>query len=204
MFKKQAGGNQLLDPKQILEKHVGLGYGDIVADLGCGPKAYFTFQSARIVGDKGLVYAVDVQKQVLSSAESHAKNQGLNNVRTIWSNLEMHGATKISESSLNLGILNNVLFQSTNIAEMIKEAIRLIKVGGKLLIIDWKNIGESLKITKSMKNRVYEIESIPTCDIYKRYLGKNVANRLPVTGVDFFFHQACSRFIIVIKFPTIS
>lgn len=164
MFKKQAGGNQLLDPKQILEKHVGLGYGDIVADLGCGPKAYFTFQSARIVGDKGLVYAVDVQKQVLSSAESHAKNQGLNNVRTIWSNLEMHGATKISESSLNLGILNNVLFQSTNIAEMIKEAIRLIKVGGKLLIIDWKNIGAPLG--PDIKKRVNPEKIKELCEVF--------------------------------------
>lgn len=144
MFPKQAGGNQLLDPRRILEEEVNLGYGQIVADLGCGPKAYFTFQAARIVGDKGMVFAVDVQKQVLSSVESHANTQGLNNIKTVWSNLEIHGATKIAESSLDLGILNNILFQSDKKAEIIKESARLIKAGGKLLIIDWKNIGAPL------------------------------------------------------------
>ncbi len=144
MFKKQAGGNQLLNPKEILENKVGLGYGSVVADLGCGPKAYFTFQSARIVGDKGTVYAVDIQKQVLSSVESHAKNQGLGNIKTVWSNLEIAGATKIQESSLDLGILNNTLYQSVDMPEMIKEAIRLVKTGGRLLVIDWKKIGAPL------------------------------------------------------------
>jgi len=144
MFKKQAGGNQLLDSREILENKVGLGYGNVVADLGCGPKAYFTFQSARMVGDKGLVYAVDVQKQVLSSVESHAKTQGLDNIRTVWTDLEIKGATKIQESSLDLAILNNVLFQSTNMPEMIKESIRLIKNGGKLLVVDWKKMGAPL------------------------------------------------------------
>lgn len=141
MYDKQAGGNQLLNPQEILEKKVKLGYGSYVGALGCGPKAYFTFQAARIAGDKGLVYAVDIQKDILSSVESHAKANAFDNVRTVWSNLEIYGATKIPESSLDLSMLVNVLFQSTNMPEMIKEAIRLIKKGGKLLIIDWKDIG---------------------------------------------------------------
>lgn len=164
MFKKQAGGNHLLDSREILEKKAGLGYGNIVADLGCGPKAYFTFQSARIVGDRGLVYAVDVQKQVLSSVESHSKNQGLNNVRTIWSDLEVKGATKIQESSLDLGILNNVLFQSANVPEMIKESIRLIKKGGKLLIIDWKKIGAPLGPSADLRVDPEKIKEL--CEIF--------------------------------------
>ncbi len=55
------------------------------------------------------------------------KTQGLDNIRTVWTDLEIKGATKIQESSLDLAILNNVLFQSTNMPEMIKESIRLIK-----------------------------------------------------------------------------
>ena len=164
MLKKQAGGNQLLNPKEILENKTGLGYGNVVADLGCGPKAYFTFQSARLVGDRGTVYAVDIQKQVLSSVESHAKNQGLDNIRTVWSNLEIAGATKIQEASLDLGILNNVLFQSTDMPEMIKEAVRLIKKDGKLLIIDWKNIGAPLGPKMELRVNPEKIKEL--CEIF--------------------------------------
>ena len=157
MFQKQAGGNQLLDPREILENKIGLGYGDIIGDLGCGPKAYFAFQAARIVGDRGTVYAVDIQKQVLSSVESHAKTQGLNNIKTVWSNLEKKGATKIPESSLDLGILNNILFQVADIESIIREAIRLVKIGGQLLIIDWKNIGAPLGPSL---DRIVDLENI--------------------------------------------
>lgn len=141
MFQKQAGGMELLDAREILEDHAKLGYGDKVGALGCGPKAYFTFQAARIVGDRGTVYAVDILKDVLSSVESHAKTEGFANVKTIWSNLETYGATNIPEGSLDLAMLINVLFESTDISKMLKEAVRLLKPDGKILIIDWKNIG---------------------------------------------------------------
>ena len=141
MFQKQAGGTELLDAQRILGDHAKLGYGDKVAALGCGPKAYFTFQAARIVGDRGLVYAVDILKDVLSSVESHAKTYGLMNVKTVWSNLEVYGATNIPEGSLDLAMLVNVLFESADVVQMLKEAVRLLKPSGKILIIDWKNIG---------------------------------------------------------------
>ena len=141
MYDKQAGGNQLLNPKEILEQIVGLSHGQKVAGLGCGPKAYFSFQAARIVGDQGLVYAVDILKEVLASVESHAKLNGFDNVRTIWSNLEVYGATNIPENSLDLAMLVNVLFQSKSVANIIKEATRLTKKDGKILIIDWRGVG---------------------------------------------------------------
>ncbi len=141
MFQKQAGGTELLDSRIILEDYAGLGYADRVGALGCGPKGYFAFQAARIVGDKGVVYAVDILKEVLSSIESHAKSGGFNNVKTVWSNLEKYGATNIPESSLDLVMLVNVLFEAGDISAMLKEAVRLVKSGGKILVIDWKNIG---------------------------------------------------------------
>lgn len=144
MFQKQAGGIELLDARAILEDNAGLGYGNRVGALGCGPKAYFAFQAARIVGDKGTVYAVDILKDVLSSVESHAKTGGFVNVKTVWSNLEKYGATDIPEGSLDLAMLVNVLFESSNISLMLKEAVRLLRPNGKVLVIDWKNIGTPL------------------------------------------------------------
>lgn len=50
---------------------------------------------------------------------------------------------------------------------------------------DWMSIGKKLTITKSVRNRVYEIDGIPTVDIYRKYLGNNTAERLPAIGNEF-------------------
>ena len=164
MFQKQAGGIELLDSREILEDHAKLGYGEKVAALGCGPKAYFTFQAARIVGDKGLVYAVDIMKDVLSSVESHAKTDGFANVKTVWSNLEKYGATKIPENSVDLAMLVNVLFEVGDLGTCLKEAVRLVKAGGRILVIDWKNTG--VPFGPTMDKRVNQSQVKEYLDVF--------------------------------------
>lgn len=132
-----SGGNELLQPREILKQQLQLQPGKIVASLGCGGAGFFTLESARLVGDQGQVYAVDIVKTALSSVDGKAKLQGLYNVKTVWSDLELYGATDIPERSLDYALLVNILFQSKHHADIIKEASRLLKYGGKLLIIDW-------------------------------------------------------------------
>ena len=43
---------------------------------------------------------------------------------------------------------------------------------------NWDAIGKKHKITKSVKNRVYTIDDIPTIDFYKHYLGDNIEDDL--------------------------
>ncbi len=137
---KQPGGNELLNPKQLLER-VGVGFGQRVADLGCGSMAYFTMQAGRQVGDRGQVYAVDIQREVLSSVDSRARLAGLGNVRTVWSDIEKVGATAIPPATIDVALLANTLFQLSDHASALAEAARLLKPGGKLLVADWKSIG---------------------------------------------------------------
>lgn len=116
----------------------------IVADLGCGNPGYFTIPASQMVGDKGMVYAVDVVESVLSSVNGAAKLAGAHNIQTVWSNIENVGATKIAEGSLDVALLVNVLFQTKNHAAVIHEASRLLKTGGRLLVVDWKMTGTPL------------------------------------------------------------
>ncbi|MBT4277606.1 methyltransferase domain-containing protein [Candidatus Falkowbacteria bacterium] len=137
------GGNQLLNAQSILEK-VGITERMIVADLGCGNNGHFCFPAAHLVGGKGLVYAVDVRKSVLQNVKTRTEMEGLNNMRPIWSNLEMYGSTDIRSSFIDLALLVNILFQSQKHFEILKEAIRLMKKGGKLLVIDWKKTSAAM------------------------------------------------------------
>jgi ubiquinone/menaquinone biosynthesis C-methylase UbiE len=137
---KVPGGNELLDAKKVLEI-AGLSEGARVADLGCGARGYFSLQAAKLVGTKGVVYAVDILKSALNGVESNARLHGLSNIRTLWSDLEKFGATKLPENYLDFALLINILFQTVDDETVIKEAVRLLKRGGKLLVVDWKKTG---------------------------------------------------------------
>lgn len=134
-----SGGNQFLDPQAILQGQLRLALGNIVADFGCGGAGFFTLAAARLVGERGQVYAVDILKHVLESVDGKAKLSALYNIKTVWSDLEVYDACNIPESSLDHGLLVNTLFQSKKHQEIIREVSRLIKPGGNLLIVEWND-----------------------------------------------------------------
>lgn len=137
-----SGGNELLDPTEILGR-LGIRTGHKIADLGCGGAGHFTIPVARFVGDQTIVYAVDILKSVLQSVTSIARLEGVNNIKPIWSNLEIFGATKIKKESLDFALLINILFQSKQHEEILREAQRLLKKEGKLLVVDWNQVPSS-------------------------------------------------------------
>ncbi len=49
----------------------------------------------------------------------------------------------------------------------------------------WQEIGKPLTITKAKENCVYEIDGKRALDVYARYLGEDVAQSLPATGIEF-------------------
>jgi ubiquinone/menaquinone biosynthesis C-methylase UbiE len=136
---KMQGANVLLDFDIILSKS-GLIENMKVADLGCGTTGHFVFPAARMIGEKGKVYAVDIMKPVLESINRRARQENLLNVKTVWSNLEKFNATEIESSSLDVALLINTLYQSHKRVEILREALRMLKRGGVLTIVDWKRV----------------------------------------------------------------
>lgn len=136
---KIAGGNWLLNPQAVLHD-VGIGVGETVGDLGVGSAAYFTLQSAQMVGDRGRVYAVDIQKSVLQNVESVARRQGILNITPLWANLEVPRSAQIPDHELDVALVVNILFQSPNPQAILKEAVRVTKKNGKIVVIDWADM----------------------------------------------------------------
>jgi ubiquinone/menaquinone biosynthesis C-methylase UbiE len=127
----------LFDIDKILAK-INIGERDKVAELGCGNFGFFVFPLARLVGKQGKVYAVDILKECLEEIKSTANNNNIPQIETVWSNLEIFNATKIETASIDAATLIGVLNQSQRVTEMLKEASRLLKTNGNLLIIEWK------------------------------------------------------------------
>ncbi len=131
-----SGGNELLDAWKILRR-LGVKPGSRVADFGCGGAGHFILPAAQLAGGQATVYAVDILKSVLKTVTATARAEGINNIKPIWSNIEMVGAANIKPTSLDFVLVVNNLFQSKEHENLLREAIRLLKIGGQLLVIDW-------------------------------------------------------------------
>ena len=124
-----------LNPEKIIsELHIN--NGNKIADLGCGA-GYFSIAAAKAAGVDGKVYAVDIQKPVLSALQSRIKLTGISNIETVWADLETPKSTNLVDNSVDVVLLANVLYQSKKHDEIITETARALKTGGQLLVIEW-------------------------------------------------------------------
>ncbi|MBP6858620.1 MAG: class I SAM-dependent methyltransferase [Candidatus Pacebacteria bacterium] len=123
------------DPAANLAKF-GLIDGMKVVDIGAG-SGFYSIEAAKRVGSSGRIYAVDVQKDLLERLRTVAGNQGVRNIEVVWGNAEKIGGTKLRESIADRVIASNVLFQIEKPDDFCLELKRILKPGGKVLIIDW-------------------------------------------------------------------
>ena len=107
-----------------------------VADFGAGP-GFYTIPLARVVGG-GKVHAIEVQKDMLAKLKSNAHGAHVTNVEYLWGDIERVGGTHLADGSMDAVVAANIIFQVTDKAGMIKEAHRILKTGGRIFLIDWK------------------------------------------------------------------
>ncbi len=109
---------------------------ETVADLGAGSGAY-TIECAKSLKGTGRVYAIEIQKDLLTRIQNSAKDAHLGNVAVIWGHLEKRGGTKLTDNMVDVAILSNVLFQTEDKDTVLEETRRILRPGGRLLFIDW-------------------------------------------------------------------
>jgi ubiquinone/menaquinone biosynthesis C-methylase UbiE len=125
------------DPKQVIQQS-GIQPGDTVADFGAG-SGHYSFATARAVLGGGRVIAIDIQKDLLTRLKREAQAQGLGNIDIIWGDFEAPGGSQLKDESVDMVILANTLFQVSHRDTVLKEALRVLKRGGRLLLVDWED-----------------------------------------------------------------
>ena len=128
-----------LDPRVSLAP-LGLSSGMKVADVGAGSGAY-ALAAAEMVGDGGVVYAIDVQKELLGKLKREAERRGKHSIHIVWADAEKLGSTELRDQSVDAVIFSNVLFQMDHKAGALEEARRILVPKGKILVIDWAESG---------------------------------------------------------------
>lgn len=121
-----------LDPIEVL-KQLKLKEDMKAADFGSGSGGW-AIPLAKIL-EMGKVYALDVSEEALSALKGKAQVENVNNIETIQADVEK--GTSLPSESLDLVLLTNMLFECYDKHGVIAEAKRVLKPGGKMLIVDW-------------------------------------------------------------------
>jgi SAM-dependent methyltransferase len=107
---------------------------DVVVDVGAGT-GFWTLPLSRLVGSDGKVYAVDVEPIMLEELTTLAREQGLANVHVVAST-EL--TIPLPDENADAVVAGFVLHEPAERGAFVREMVRLLKPGGKLLIIDWQ------------------------------------------------------------------
>jgi len=123
------------DPLANLQK-MNLSSGMTVVDFGAGSGAY-TLSAAQLIAPEGKVYAVEIQKDLLGTIKKGAEEKSLHNVEYIWGDVEQQGGVGLADSLADIVIISNVLSQAKSMYTLALEAKRILKSGGRVMVIDW-------------------------------------------------------------------
>ena len=146
------------DPEGILAE-IGLKPGMTFVDIGCG-NGFFALPAARIVGEEGKVYGVDVDSEFMGELKEKAAQEGMTNLSLTVGSAE---ETLLCEACADIVFFGIDLHDFKDPAKVLSNARKMLKSDGLLVDLDWKkepmDIGPPLHIRFSEEEASNLIET---------------------------------------------
>jgi len=118
------------NPARILSPFIRVG--DTVLDIGSGP-GYFTVPMARMVGDRGLVFAVDIQPKMLEKTRRRAERAGVaGRIRLVLATTKTLGLQIKADFALVFWMAHEV----DDLERFFSEIRAAIEPGGSVLLVE--------------------------------------------------------------------
>ena len=149
--------NGFLNPIEIL-KHLDLEKNMVAADFGCGSGGWVIPLAKKL--EEGKVFAIDILDEPLSALRAKIKLEKFLNIEVIKADIEK--TSRVLKNSCDLILMTNLLFEVADIKKVLEEGKRVLKKGGKILVVDWKKdapLGPKEKISaEEVKKNAKELD----------------------------------------------
>jgi len=152
-----------------LIKNMKIKTNDTIADIGAG-SGYHVFKMASLAKN-GLVYAVDIQPEMLELIELKKRSKRVSNVETF---LGSEKSINLPKNSLDKILLVDVYHEFSYPAEMVESIKNALKPNGKLFLIEYRGEESSVPIKKIHK--MTEKQSITEMEAAGFKLKENIDN----------------------------
>ena len=141
-----------------LIKNMSIESNDVVADIGAG-SGYHAFRMASLVPN-GLIYAVDIQTEMLMAIENKKTFTEISNIETI---LGTEKSVQLPKNSVDKILMVDVYHEFSFPVEMISSMKNALKSNGELFLIEYRAEDPLVPIKKihkmSEKQAVKEMEA---------------------------------------------
>jgi SAM-dependent methyltransferase len=141
-----------------LIKNMEIKTDDTIADIGAG-SGYHVFRMAPLA-ENGLVYAVDIQPEMLEAIELKKRTKRVSNVETV---LGSEKSVNLPKNSLDKILLVDVYHEFSYPAEMVESIKNALKSNGQLFLIEYRGEDLSVPIKKihkmTVKQSIKEMEA---------------------------------------------
>jgi len=108
--------------------------GQTVCDMGCG-NGFYTLELARRVGPQGLVYAVDIQPEMLRMLAERAAAEGLDNIRPM---LGTPIDPRLPAAAVDMVLCVDVYHEFSHPEEMLARIRASLKPRGRLVLAEFR------------------------------------------------------------------
>lgn len=126
---------QSLPPEETLRK-LNIKNGEIFVDVGCGI-GYFTLPAARMIGENGIVYALDISSEMLKVVDEKVQQEALYNIKTKKSEeYNFH----LPDNTATIAFTCNVVHEVEDRYRFLSEMKRILTDEGRIIIIDWEKV----------------------------------------------------------------
>ena len=137
--------DEKLQPNRIMDI-LGIKEGSTVADIGAG-SGWFTVRAARRVGNSGVVYAIDINRDYLKYIDDRARRESFANIRTI---LGKEDDPLLPAKSVDAVLLLKTYHEVAQPIRLLKRTREAMRAGALLGIIDRNGKGDDHGLDKEV------------------------------------------------------
>ena len=116
--------------------HLGIAEGSVVADLGAGG-GWFTIRLAHRVKPNGIVYAQDIQAEMIGAIDRRVEREGLQNVETV---LGTPLDPKLPQP-VDVVLIVETYYEMEDPRTLLRNVRASLKPGGRVGIVEFKKDG---------------------------------------------------------------